>query len=530
MLQDLVDYSESRAILIGVSNYEDQSLPKVPAAQFSLQGMYSVLTDPELCGWPEDRVTVFEDPPVATKLAQRLRRIAEETTGVLLVYFVGHGILSETGELCLAVSETESKDPDLTGLEYERVRRALTGSPARAKMVIMDCCYSGRAIMGLSKTGNQMADVTDVSGVYTLTAADGIAYALPPIGKSEAPLATSFTRALVDSIRLGIAGKSEYLTLNDLYIELRGTLRREGLPEPNQRGSDTVHMLPFTTNRAWIQASTPAREGLSAPVTGLSLVVSEEGVVKLDVANLGRQLADLLICQRTHPLTPLNIESLPPAAGLFALQRNEELVYIGNADKSLPSRLSRLHRKLSGREGLKPQEFSFSHLRIDDELSTIGPQYLILQSLDPSVQPYWNSNGFGNNDGGRRRDKATLSYDHFDALYPIDLYWEMPGIPFLDGSVSWYLEWLREVLPFTFRYDRNSPRTRAIEEEIVNFDGVGGTPDSAFRFLAKLLGRDWQITALSGHVIAYIEHGVHYPGAQCYYFGEKKMRQIPNFR
>ncbi|MFJ1656881.1 hypothetical protein ACIOC2_37175 [Streptomyces sp. NPDC088337] len=130
--------SDDAAVLIGVSSYRDPSLLDVPAARNSLHAMHRLLTSPELCGWSEDQVHVLEDTAGATDLALELHRLAEETTGTLLIYFVGHGVVSKSGALCLAAGDTQLRYPDLTGLEYDKVRSALLDSPAQVKLVILD--------------------------------------------------------------------------------------------------------------------------------------------------------------------------------------------------------------------------------------------------------------------------------------------------------------------------------------------------------------------------------------------------------
>ena len=143
MNPDLPDYSRSRAILIGTSTYQDTGFPSLPTAANSLDGVREVLTDPRLCGWPSERITFLLNPVDVPQLVKKLRRLAETTEDVLLVYFVGHGTMNELGQLCLVLSDTDFTDPDVTGLEYSRVSDALKRSPARMRVVILDCCYSG---------------------------------------------------------------------------------------------------------------------------------------------------------------------------------------------------------------------------------------------------------------------------------------------------------------------------------------------------------------------------------------------------
>src|SRR5579859_5612375 len=119
------EFSRSRAVLIGTAAYQDAGFLQLPAAANSLAGVQQVLTDPGLCGWLPDQVTVMENPTDARRVVQALRQLARGTKGVLLIYFVGHGVMLPSGRLCLTLSDTVAEDPDITGLEYDRVREAL---------------------------------------------------------------------------------------------------------------------------------------------------------------------------------------------------------------------------------------------------------------------------------------------------------------------------------------------------------------------------------------------------------------------
>ena len=244
MMPELSDYSGSRAVLIGTATYHDPEFPPLPAAANSLTGMRQILTDPALCGWPHERITVVKDPTDAPRLVQTLRRLARDADGVLLLYFVGHGVILRQGRLCLVLADTDAEDPDITGLEYQRVREALLDSPARLKVVILDCCYSGRAIEALS--GSDVASSTDIRGVYTLTASDHTAH-VPPLAQ-QSRATTSFTGELLDLIRTGIPAGPELLTLDTIYSHLRHRLHSCGMPAPNQRGVDTAAQFPFARN------------------------------------------------------------------------------------------------------------------------------------------------------------------------------------------------------------------------------------------------------------------------------------------
>ncbi|MDU9001687.1 caspase family protein (plasmid) [Streptomyces mirabilis] len=260
---DRIDRSGSHAVLIGVSAYQDPSFPSVPAAKRSMQGVHGMLIDEELGGWSTDQITPILNPIDCRRVMSDLRRHAQNTHGVLLLYFVGHGTVTMNGDLVLAVSDTLADEPDVTGLEYSKIRSVLLGSPAKVKAVVLDCCYSGRAIDVLAGDRQHLADITDVRGTYTLTAADRTAHA------GQADTYTAFTGELLDLIGAGVADGPPVLTFAELYPHLRHRLIARNLPHPNQRGTDTADQCPVAKNASVKtptagQAASPARLGAPA--------------------------------------------------------------------------------------------------------------------------------------------------------------------------------------------------------------------------------------------------------------------------
>ncbi|MFD8780902.1 helix-turn-helix domain-containing protein [Kitasatospora sp. NPDC059599] len=247
-------FDDSRAVLIGTGSYEHPDLLPLPAARNSLTAVHRMLTDPQLCGWPEERITVIPDPadphrPAATPaaLVPDLRRLAKETRGVLVLYYVGHGLVLPRGELCLALGRTDPAHADVTGLAFGIVREAFLESPARAKAVVLDCCYAGRAIEALSGDA-VLAGATAIRGTYVLTASDGPAHVVPLAEQADRP--TSFTGTLVDLVRAGLPGGPKWLTLEALYPDLCAESSRRGLPAPNQKTTDSMGRFAFTRNAA----------------------------------------------------------------------------------------------------------------------------------------------------------------------------------------------------------------------------------------------------------------------------------------
>src|SRR5271166_3611875 len=166
----LHDYRRSRAVLIGTSNY--MHLPSVPAAANSLERMTSVLTS-DLCGWPSDRVSVFSNESGPADLPDRLITFFEDVKDVALFYFVGPGKVDVEDQLCLGLvgSRPEAHRRASTSLQFHSVRRAMLGSPAKTKIIILDCCYSGLATRPSNTLGtSDLLDKASGTGAYIMAA------------------------------------------------------------------------------------------------------------------------------------------------------------------------------------------------------------------------------------------------------------------------------------------------------------------------------------------------------------------------
>lgn len=185
------DRFRSAAVLIGTGRYESAGLPALPAVENNLARLAQVLTDPIYGCVDADACQTLLDPVNGKVVSQALRAAGDRAEDMLLMYFVGHGIVGpDDGELYLALPGTEVDSPGFSALRYADVRRLLRdGGTVRSanRIVIIDCCFSGRAIPTLA--GEQLTGFVDIEGVYVLTSASANSRALAP----EGALYTTFT-------------------------------------------------------------------------------------------------------------------------------------------------------------------------------------------------------------------------------------------------------------------------------------------------------------------------------------------------
>ena len=278
------DPQRSRVVLIGTSQYRDAKLPDLPQVGRSISDLAAVLSDPADGVVPAGNCEVIADERDLGLIGRKLLTAAEQAEDMLLVYFAGHGLVGgRRHELYLGLPESDWASPSsFTSLKYDDLRNAVLDSPATTKVIILDCCFSGRAItMATADPASQLASQVEVDGSYVLTSAQPDQVALIRPGEEH----TAFTGRLLRLLREGVPGGPEFLTIDDLYKELLTRMKAEGLSLPHKRGTGTAGMLPLTRNRAFAAIALPAlRERACAAF--------EEGI-RGDWEKAARQLRDV---------------------------------------------------------------------------------------------------------------------------------------------------------------------------------------------------------------------------------------------
>ncbi|TKA09514.1 Eco29kI family restriction endonuclease [Actinacidiphila oryziradicis] len=238
---------------------------------------------------------------------------------------------------------------------------------------------------------------------------------------------------------------------------------------------------------------------------------------------LGDQLADALTTLRPAPLTQDNLNVLQAKPGVYQLYLRDQFVYVGKADKSLPSRLGNHLRKLSSRRELDIEAVSFACLYVAEDFSAVAPEKLLIKRHKAEGRIPWNTNGFGNKDPGRKRDHTALKVNHFDMLHPIDLGRTVEGVTAGPWKLHELLKAVKQGLPYNFRYQ--APTT--FKDALVAVPDARTTADELFRLIAPVLPEDWQISALMGYAIMYEDARVDYPSGWRYYRGTDVVTSTP---
>jgi hypothetical protein len=253
----LPDPRRSYAVLVGTAVYRSDGLTDLPAVRNNLSDLAAILTDPVVGGFPADRCTVIADPAEDRPLFRELRRLARAAEDTFLVYFAGHGHTGPLNQLYLGLTDTDTDELRVSALDYDLIREILAECPAHNRVVILDCCFSGRAVRHMAGDQETLYGQVAVEGTYVLASCRRNEIAVAPEGATH----TAFTGELLRLLRAGVPGGPELLTFGEIYRRLLHTATVRGLPRPSRQGTGTVDQLALTRNPA---VPGPARPGPAA--------------------------------------------------------------------------------------------------------------------------------------------------------------------------------------------------------------------------------------------------------------------------
>ncbi|WP_407672840.1 caspase, EACC1-associated type [Nonomuraea spiralis] len=244
----------ARALLVGSGAHREGSrFPEVPAAAPTVIQLGRCLT--EHAGLAPARMKTLLDPEDPARLINAVSRMAAAATTVMLFHFVGHGVIGPDRKLYLATQasmDLSVGDPAYQALPFSSLRLTLSQSPAELVVIVLDCCFAGRANPIGSPAGLDLLD-TPWPGAYLLSASSAgeRAWVLP--GKPY----TAFTSALIELLDSGDPAGPPGLTLDHVYRHLARVLPEMGLPRPRRQAFDLGGMQVLAPNVAYRSPEPP---------------------------------------------------------------------------------------------------------------------------------------------------------------------------------------------------------------------------------------------------------------------------------
>jgi hypothetical protein len=209
------------ALLIGISEYDGEALTRLPGTQADLQAMQRVLQNPDVGAF--EQVEVLQNPN-RTQMELAIDTLFTDNRNrddLILLYFSGHGVRDDSGDLYFAVSNTQKTEQGKirtsTAVRASEVQRYMTQSRSKRQVLILDCCFSGAFARDMTaKDAEATVDVkTQLGGEgrAVLTSSTATQFSFEKQG------ASLYTTYLVQGLETGAADKDGdgQITVDELH-------------------------------------------------------------------------------------------------------------------------------------------------------------------------------------------------------------------------------------------------------------------------------------------------------------------------
>jgi Caspase domain len=193
------------ALLIGVSKY-GAGIQALPAAPRDVAAMQEVLQNPEMGGFDEVKDLIN---PNHWEMQQEIELWFRDRAkdDLVLLFFSGHGLKDERGDLYFAACNTQKDERGelikSTAVAASFVHSCIRDSKCKRQVVILDCCFSG-AFGNLLARDDGSVDLErqlGAEGRVVLTSASAIQYSYEQKGAKL----SIYTHYLVEGMTTGAA-------------------------------------------------------------------------------------------------------------------------------------------------------------------------------------------------------------------------------------------------------------------------------------------------------------------------------------
>src|SRR4051794_31720694 len=139
------------ALLIGIGHYDRADrIAGLRYATRDARSLARLLCDPEVCGFPRERVALLTDRKASRAGIDRhlSRWLPGQARGaeIVFLYFAGHGVVESVGgreEGYLVPWDADPEDVVRHGIAMADVARWIDALGADSVIVCLDCCHAG---------------------------------------------------------------------------------------------------------------------------------------------------------------------------------------------------------------------------------------------------------------------------------------------------------------------------------------------------------------------------------------------------
>lgn len=201
-----------KALIVGIDYYKNvSSLFGCVNDAYSLKPILDRHSDGTINFSSKIEVATNESSAITRKELKNLTiELFKDDSDVALFYFSGHGYVENTGGF-LITSDCQDGDD---GFPLTELLQIANGSPARNKIIILDCCHAGFA--GKAKGDDDKSTLSE--GLTILTASSETQYAIEEDGSGV------FTSLLIDALNGSASNLVGEITPGSVYAHIDQSL------------------------------------------------------------------------------------------------------------------------------------------------------------------------------------------------------------------------------------------------------------------------------------------------------------------
>lgn len=213
------------ALVIGNSRYRDARLSELNSSIVDAERLAGVLADPNAGAFTQVETLINKTHDAIESAIEKFfsSKLRED---LLLLYFSGHGIKSQSGQLFLAAEDTSSEVLRSTGISANFIKENMSESGSQRQILILDCCYGGAIVEGAKSENVVGQNVNSILsfqpsgfGRIIITASEAMQYAFDGKRVEGQTQNSAFTNYLVEGLRTGKADSDNdgLIDINELY-------------------------------------------------------------------------------------------------------------------------------------------------------------------------------------------------------------------------------------------------------------------------------------------------------------------------
>ncbi|MBM4055980.1 MAG: hypothetical protein FJ264_15210 [Planctomycetes bacterium] len=283
------------ALIIACNHYNDKDLRKLESPVYDAEVLSGVLKNPAIGNF-NICDPLINKPSHEIKVAIEGFFANRRHEDLLLLYFSGHGIKDEDGQLYFAAADTRRSHLRSTAIEASFIKDIMERSRSRTQVVVLDCCHSGAFVRSKGDTHAGAIERLKGKGRFVITASDAMQYAFEgdPIEGKATP--SIFTNILVEGLQTGKADRDGdgHVTIDELYqyiYEQMDTLKTPH-QKPEKSEFSTQGKIVIARNPHPIETPLPKEivEAIQSKLVSVREASIDELRVWLQSGNRGKEL------------------------------------------------------------------------------------------------------------------------------------------------------------------------------------------------------------------------------------------------